>query len=77
MFLQDSQRQLITGEWWNKDPIDVLKQATFTGAGPAVSNAYTINGQPGDLYRCSNQGLHYTCQALTPGIEIKNSKFFL
>lgn len=46
---------ILLGEWWNKDPIDVLKQATFTGAGPAVSDAYTINGQPGDLYRCSSQ----------------------
>ncbi|KAH7836885.1 hypothetical protein Vadar_006971 [Vaccinium darrowii] len=46
---------ILLGEWWNKDPIDVLKQATFTGAGPAISDAYTINGQPGDLYRCSSQ----------------------
>ncbi|KAJ0084132.1 hypothetical protein Patl1_30999 [Pistacia atlantica] len=35
--------------------MDVLRLATFTGAAPNVSDAYTINGQPGDLYRCSSQ----------------------
>ncbi|KAJ6379136.1 hypothetical protein OIU76_015864 [Salix suchowensis] len=39
---------------WN--PMDVLKLADFTGAAPNISDAYTINGQPGDLYRCSKQG---------------------
>jgi laccase len=37
--------------------MDVLRLADFTGAAPNVSDAYTINGQPGDLYRCSKQGL--------------------
>ena len=36
--------------------MDVLRIADFTGAAPNVSDAYTINGQPGDLYRCSKQG---------------------
>lgn len=44
------------GEWWDANPIDVLRQATRTGAAPKVSDAYTINGQPGDLYRCSSKG---------------------
>jgi len=35
----------------------LLRQTQFTGAPPNVSVAYTINGQPGDLYRCSSQGL--------------------
>ncbi|KAF5744471.1 laccase-3 [Tripterygium wilfordii] len=35
--------------------MDVLKLATFTGAPPNISDAYTINGQPGDLYRCSKK----------------------
>ncbi|XP_052176781.1 laccase-13-like isoform X2 [Diospyros lotus] len=46
---------ILLGEWWNSDPMDVLRQALFTGAAPNVSDAYTINGQPGDLYRCSNR----------------------
>ncbi|KAL0434869.1 UNVERIFIED_CONTAM: Laccase-3 [Sesamum radiatum] len=47
---------IILGEWWDRNIIDVLRQALFTGAAPNVSDAYTINGQPGDLYRCSSQG---------------------
>ncbi|KAG6583335.1 Laccase-3, partial [Cucurbita argyrosperma subsp. sororia] len=32
--------------------------ALFTGAAPNVSDAYTINGQPGDFYRCSGKDSH-------------------
>ncbi|KAG6433303.1 hypothetical protein SASPL_104911 [Salvia splendens] len=46
---------LLLGEWWNADPIAVIRQATRTGAAPNVSDAYTINGQPGDLYNCSSK----------------------
>ncbi|GER50926.1 laccase [Striga asiatica] len=45
---------LLLGEWWNANPIDVVRQAMRTGAAPNVSDAYTINGQPGDLYNCSS-----------------------
>lgn len=48
--------QCWSGEWWNADPITVVRQATRTGAAPNVSDAYTINGQPGDLYNCSSKG---------------------
>ncbi|KAL4189573.1 hypothetical protein AMTRI_Chr08g166010 [Amborella trichopoda] len=46
---------IILGEWWNRNPIDVVNQATRTGAAPNISDAYTINGQPGDLYNCSSK----------------------
>lgn len=46
---------IILGEWWNRNPIDVVNQATRTGAAPNISDAYTINGQPGDLYPCSTR----------------------
>ncbi|XP_044461244.1 laccase-12-like [Mangifera indica] len=46
---------IMLGEWWDANPMDVVRQATLTGAAPNVSDAYTINGQPGDLYNCSNQ----------------------
>ncbi|KAI7742865.1 hypothetical protein M8C21_027878, partial [Ambrosia artemisiifolia] len=42
-------------EWWDRKVISVLRQALFTGAAPNVSDAITINGQPGDLFRCSSQ----------------------
>ncbi|KAI4368922.1 hypothetical protein MLD38_017424 [Melastoma candidum] len=47
---------ILLGEWWDRNPMDVLRLSQFTGAAPNVSDAYTINGQPGDLYRCSNRG---------------------
>ncbi|WOL06860.1 laccase-3 [Canna indica] len=43
------------GEWWNKDPVEVVRQAAKTGVVPNVSDAFTINGQPGDLYQCSSK----------------------
>nr|TKR85326.1 laccase family protein [Populus alba] len=49
---------VLLGEWWDRNPMDVLRIADFTGAAPNISDAYTINGQPGDLYRCSKQDSH-------------------
>nr|GMC48022.1 laccase-17-like [Ipomoea batatas] len=44
----------LAGEWWNSDTEAVISQALQTGAGPNVSDAYTINGLPGPLYNCSS-----------------------
>ncbi|XP_052184292.1 laccase-12-like [Diospyros lotus] len=49
------QSTLLLGEWWDANPIDVVREATRTGAAPNISDAYTINGQPGDFYNCSSQ----------------------
>ncbi|KAL4605040.1 hypothetical protein ACB092_09G000100 [Castanea dentata] len=46
---------IIFGEWFNVDPEAIISQALQTGAGPNVSNAYTINGFPGPLYNCSTK----------------------
>ncbi|KAG6643216.1 laccase-17-like [Carya illinoinensis] len=46
---------ILFGEWFNVDPEAVIKQALQTGAGPNVSDAYTINGLPGPLYNCSSK----------------------
>ncbi|KAJ3703146.1 hypothetical protein LUZ61_006851 [Rhynchospora tenuis] len=45
---------VLLGEWWNANPIDVINEAQRTGAAPNVSDALTINGQPGDLFNCSS-----------------------
>ncbi|MFS8009853.1 putative laccase [Helianthus anomalus] len=45
------------GERWYANPINVIREATRTGSGPNVSDAFTINGQPVDLYKGSSQGL--------------------
>ncbi|KAG5093789.1 hypothetical protein JHK84_049377 [Glycine max] len=44
-----------TGEWFDTDLVLLQRQADFAGLPPNTSVAYTINGQPGDLYRCSSQ----------------------
>ncbi|PIA54508.1 hypothetical protein AQUCO_00900808v1 [Aquilegia coerulea] len=45
---------IVLGEYWDADIMEVERQALATGGGPNNSDAYTINGQPGDLYRCSS-----------------------
>ncbi|MBA0868612.1 hypothetical protein Goshw_016270 [Gossypium schwendimanii] len=37
---------ILLGEWWDTNPIDVVREATRTGATPNISDAYTINAQP-------------------------------
>ncbi|XP_057852963.2 laccase-12 [Cryptomeria japonica] len=49
----DQEIPILLGEWWNANPIDVINEATRTGGGPNNSDAFTINGHPGDLYPCS------------------------
>lgn len=44
------------GEWWKKDIVQVYNEFTQSGGNPDVSDAYLINGQPGDLYPCSKSG---------------------
>jgi laccase len=36
----------------------IIDDALATGGDPNISNAFTINGQPGDLYNCSNGMLY-------------------
>ncbi|WOG86778.1 hypothetical protein DCAR_0205996 [Daucus carota subsp. sativus] len=47
---------IILGEWWKTDVRKVLKEALLKGGNPRTSDAFTINGQPGDLYNCSKRG---------------------
>ncbi|GLT67026.1 hypothetical protein SLA2020_393610 [Shorea laevis] len=46
---------ILFGEWFNADPMAVINQSLVTGAGPNVSDAYTLNGLPGPLYNCSGK----------------------
>ncbi|KAH7866746.1 hypothetical protein Vadar_024368 [Vaccinium darrowii] len=50
--------QILLGEWWNSSIIEIENQALSDGHGPNISNAFTINGQPGDLYDCSSHGTY-------------------
>ncbi|XP_031276855.1 laccase-17-like [Pistacia vera] len=49
---------ILFGEWFNVDPEAIINQSLQTGAGPNVSDAYTINGFPGPLYNCSSQDIY-------------------
>lgn len=46
-------KKLFAGSWFKGDVKAVIDDALATGGGPAISNSLTINGQPGDLYPCS------------------------
>ena len=47
---------LISGEWWNGNVIDIMNEAMASGGIPNFSDAYVINGKPGNLYPCSQNG---------------------
>ncbi|XP_030526129.1 laccase-14-like [Rhodamnia argentea] len=46
---------IILGEWWKQDIVAIYDEFRRTGGDPNISDAYLINGQPGDLYPCSKQ----------------------
>ncbi|KAK6938214.1 Multicopper oxidase, C-terminal [Dillenia turbinata] len=46
---------IVLAEWWKKDVMEVFEEFVASGGDPNVSDAFTINGQPGDLYPCSKQ----------------------
>ncbi|KAJ1424940.1 Multicopper oxidase, type 1 [Sesbania bispinosa] len=49
----DAEMPIILGEWWKNDVNKVYRESLETGGAPNISDALTINGQPGDLYPCS------------------------
>ncbi|KAL0015790.1 hypothetical protein SO802_002859 [Lithocarpus litseifolius] len=49
-----AEETLILGEWYKGDVMAIIDDALATGGDPNISNAFTINGQPGDLYNCSS-----------------------
>ncbi|KAK7364562.1 hypothetical protein VNO80_13299 [Phaseolus coccineus] len=49
------QNILIIGEWYKGDVMQIINAARATGGEPNASDAYTINGQPGDFYNCSKE----------------------
>ena len=47
------------GEWWKADTEAVINQAQKLGGAPNVSDAHTINGNPGPIANCLANG--YFC----------------
>ncbi|KAL8061029.1 hypothetical protein ABFX02_02G062400 [Erythranthe guttata] len=60
---------ILLGEWWKKNVMEIEENANKTGGEPILSDAYTINGQPGDLYPCSKQE--------TFRVEVEQGKTYL
>ncbi|KAK6940094.1 Multicopper oxidase, type 1 [Dillenia turbinata] len=60
---------IILGEWWKSQISEIEEGAISTGGDPNVSDAFTINGQPGDLYPCS--------KADTFKLKVKQGKTYL
>ena len=56
-YLCDLEQNVCVGEWYKGDVMSIIKSALATGGEPNTSDAYTINGQPGDLYACSKGNL--------------------
>ncbi|KAG6588783.1 Laccase-14, partial [Cucurbita argyrosperma subsp. sororia] len=51
-----AQIPIVIGEWWKKDVMEIPDNAKRSGGEPILSDAYTINGQPGYFYPCSKKG---------------------
>ncbi|KAL8233386.1 hypothetical protein R6Q59_019486 [Mikania micrantha] len=65
----DEQVPVVLGEWWQSDIRTVTENFIRGGGDPANSDALTINGQPGDLYNCSNTG--------TTKIKVEQGKTYM
>ncbi|KXG30753.1 putative laccase-9 [Sorghum bicolor] len=73
---------IILGEWWNAD-VEQLYEATEQGGDASISDANTINGQPGDFAPCSKEdtfkmfvehGKTYLLRVINAGLT--NEMFF-
>ncbi|XVF56634.1 hypothetical protein PTKIN_Ptkin06aG0135500 [Pterospermum kingtungense] len=51
----DGEEILILGTWFTYDVNNVIKEILKTGKDVPISDAYTINGQPGDFCACSKE----------------------
>ncbi|XVE55071.1 hypothetical protein DITRI_Ditri03aG0131600 [Diplodiscus trichospermus] len=54
----DRDQTIVFSSWYKSDVMAVLQKSIATGDDPNVSDAYTINGEPGDLYDCSNETMY-------------------
>ncbi|CAM8983156.1 unnamed protein product [Rhodiola kirilowii] len=47
---------IVLASWYKGDVMEIIKTDLQTGGGPNISDAFTINGQLGDLYNCFKSG---------------------
>ncbi|CAM8983153.1 unnamed protein product [Rhodiola kirilowii] len=48
---------IVLASWYKGDVMEIIKTALQSGGEPNISDAFTINGQPGDFYNCSKSGI--------------------
>ncbi|KAJ0024436.1 hypothetical protein Pint_07816 [Pistacia integerrima] len=49
---------IILASWFKGDVMALITNSIQTGSNPPRSDGFTINGEPGDLYECSNETIH-------------------
>ncbi|XP_044510565.1 laccase-14-like [Mangifera indica] len=49
------EQTIVLASWFKGDVMAIITTSIETGADPAHEDGYTINGEPGDLYDCSNE----------------------
>ncbi|CAN6441937.1 unnamed protein product [Victoria cruziana] len=49
----DKEYVVVIAEWWKRDLMDMFMDSMASGCDVPQSNAFTLNGQPGDLLPCS------------------------
>lgn len=45
---------VLAASWFKGDVMAIISNSIATGANPSIEDGFTINGEPGDLYDCSN-----------------------
>ncbi|KDP25953.1 hypothetical protein JCGZ_23040 [Jatropha curcas] len=53
-----AQQTIVIASWYKGDLKTIIDEALAVGRAPNLSNAHTINGQPGDLYPCSKESTY-------------------
>ncbi|XP_030461528.2 putative laccase-9 [Syzygium oleosum] len=54
----DDEKVLVFASWYDEDVMELMKEALSEGGLTTLSDAYCINGQPGDFYNCSRDSTH-------------------
>ncbi|KAJ0085242.1 hypothetical protein Patl1_07924 [Pistacia atlantica] len=49
---------IVAPSWFKGDVMALITNSIQTGSNPPRSDGFTINGEPGDLYECSNETIH-------------------
>ncbi|KAJ0085540.1 hypothetical protein Patl1_07918 [Pistacia atlantica] len=48
------EQTIILASWFKGDVMAIISNSIASGANPSIEDGYTINGEPGDFYGCSN-----------------------